>query len=134
MFDPQASAHTQQSLYKRLGGYDTIAAFIADLMPRLRSDATLGVYWKGKSHDGRRKQDKLIVDYICAAFDGPVVYSGPDMRTAHDGLGINEAEWAILMAHIADALDAIGVGDPDRSEFIATTDGLKWDIIEKPPP
>jgi hypothetical protein len=44
MFDPQASAHTRQSLYKRLGGYDTIAAFIADLMPRLRSDATLGVY------------------------------------------------------------------------------------------
>ena len=29
---------------------------------------------------------------------------------------------------------AIGVGDPDKSEFIATTDGLKWDIVEKPPP
>lgn len=134
MLDPQGSGHTRQSLYGRLGGYDTIAAFIADLMPRLRSDATLGVYWKGKSHDGRRKQDKLIVDYICAVFEGPVTYTGPDMRTAHDGLGITEAEWAILLVHIADALDAIGVGDPEKSEFIATTDSLKWDIVEKPPP
>jgi hypothetical protein len=47
MLDPQESAHTQQSLYKRLGGYDVIAAFVHDLMPRLRGDATLAVYWKG---------------------------------------------------------------------------------------
>ena len=134
MLDPEASAHTRRSLYERLGGYDRIAAFIADLMPRLRSDPTLAVYWKGKSHDGRRKQDKLIVDYICAAFEGPVVYVGPDMRIAHDGLGITVQEWAILMTHIAGALDAIGVRDPDKSEFIETTDGLKWDIVEAPRP
>lgn len=133
MLDPNASAHTRESLYKRLGGYDTIAAFIAELMPRLRGDPTLGVYWKGKSYDGRRRQDKLIVDYICAAFNGPVTYAGPDMRTAHDGLGITEAEWAILMEHIACTLDTIGVSDPEKSEFIATTESLKWDIVEKPP-
>jgi hemoglobin len=133
MLDPENSHHARQSLYKRLGGYDTIAAFIADLMPRLRDDPTLRVYWKGKSLDGRRKQDKLIVDYIGAAFEGPVVYAGPDMRTAHDGLGITEEEWAILMMHISDALDSIGVGDPEKSEFMVTTDSLKWDIVAMPP-
>ena len=42
MLDPQDTAHTQQSLYKRLGGYDAIAGFVHDLMPRLRGDAALG--------------------------------------------------------------------------------------------
>ena len=41
MLDPEGSAYTQQSLYKRLGGYDVIAAFVHDLMPRLRADAAL---------------------------------------------------------------------------------------------
>ena len=43
MLDPQDSAYAQQSFYRRLGGYDTIAAFVHDLMPRLRSDAALAV-------------------------------------------------------------------------------------------
>ena len=37
MLDPESSAYAQQSLYKRLGGYDVIAAFVHDLMPRLRA-------------------------------------------------------------------------------------------------
>ena len=49
MLDPDASAHAAESLYRRLGGYDAIAAFVADLMPRLYNDPTLWVYWKGKS-------------------------------------------------------------------------------------
>ena len=54
MLDPVDSAHTQQSLYKRLGGYDAIAAFVHDLVARLRGDAALGVYWKGISDDSAR--------------------------------------------------------------------------------
>jgi hemoglobin len=133
MLDPQATLHTKESLYKRLGGYDTIAAFVADVMPRLRNDPTLWVYWKGQSKESRRKGDQLLVEFICAAFEGPVTYTGPDMRTAHDGLGITGGEWAILMGHIAAALDALGVREPEKSEFIVTADSLKWDIVERPP-
>jgi len=32
----------QQSLYRRLGGYDAIAAVVNDLLPRLRADPLLG--------------------------------------------------------------------------------------------
>ena len=71
MLDPEGSAYTRQSLYKRLGGYDVIAAFVHDLMPRLRSDPTLAVYWKGISEDRARRGDQLIIDFLCAAFEGP---------------------------------------------------------------
>ena len=46
MMDPVTSADARESLYKRLGGYDAIAAFVADLMPQLYNDPTLWVYWK----------------------------------------------------------------------------------------
>ena len=134
MLDPSTSAHAQESLYKRLGGYDAIAAFVADLMPRLYNDPTLWVYWKGKSVDSRRKGEQLLVDFLCAAFEGPVFYAGPDMKSSHRGLGITLQEWDILLQHIAATFDALGVPEPERADVMAATESLKWDIVEKPSP
>ena len=130
MLDPEASGHTQQSLYQRLGGYDVLAAFVHDLMPRLRQDPTLWVYWKGISDDSARRGDQLIIDFLCAAFGGQVHYAGRDMRRSHKGMGITEAEWTIFMPHIAAALDSVGVAPREKAEFLIIADGLKWDIVE----
>jgi len=132
MSDPQASANTGDSLYKRLGGYDAIAAAVADLMPWLRSDPKLWVYWKGKSLDSRRREDKLLIDFLGAAFGGPVEYFGRDMKISHEGLGITEREWDLTLAHIAATLDAIGVAEREKAEFLEAASGLKWDIVATP--
>ena len=134
MLDPETSAHTRQSLYKRVGGYDVIAAFVRDLMPRLRTDPALGIYWKGISEDSARRGDQLLIDFICAAFEGPVYYSGRDMKLSHKGLGITGAEWDIFMPHVAAALASIGVAPREKREFLECTAGLKWDIVEAPAP
>jgi hemoglobin len=134
MLDPDASAHTRDSLYRRLGGYDAIAAFVADLMPRLYNDPTLWVYWKGKSVDSRRKGEQLLVEFLCAAFGGPAFYAGPDMKSSHRGLGITLQEWDILLGHIAATFDALGVPEPERADVMAATESLKWDIVEEPSP
>jgi hemoglobin len=36
---------TEETLYERLGGYDGVAAFVDDLLPRLQSDSQLGRFW-----------------------------------------------------------------------------------------
>jgi hemoglobin len=133
MLDPENSAQTRETLYKRLGGYDALAAFVADLMPRLYGDPTLWVYWKGKSLDSRRKGEQLLVDFLCAAFGGPAFYAGPDMKGSHRGLGITEQEWDILLAHVNASCDALGVGDRERAEILEATNSLKWDIVEVRP-
>lgn len=131
MLDPENSS-VRESLYKRLGGYDAIAAFVADLMPRLYDDPTLWVYWKGKSVDSRRRGEQLLVDFLCSAFGGPAFYAGPDMKSSHTGLGITEEEWQILLDHIGATFDALGVGQTERAEVIEATNSLKWDIVEPP--
>jgi hemoglobin len=119
----------QGSLYARLGGYDAIAAAVADLMPRLRNDSKLWVYWKGKSADSRRRGDQLLIDFLCAAFGGPVFYAGPDMKTSHEGLGITEEEWDITLRHIGATLDALGVPAQEKGEVLAASESLKGDIV-----
>ena len=132
MLDPEKSLHTRQSLYSRLGGYDVIAAFVGELMPRLQNDPKLGVYWKGKSLDSRRREDKLLVDFLCAAFEGPVAYFGRDMKISHEGLGITEEEWDMTLAHIASTLDTLAVAEREKTEFMQAAAGLKWDIVAAP--
>ena len=130
MLDPEKSLYARQSLYARLGGYDGIAGLVHEFMPRLHKDPKLWVYWKGKSLDSRRRGDKLLIDFLCAAFGGPVEYFGPNMKTGHEGLGITEEEWDLTLDHIAASLDAVGIADPDKTEFMECAAGLKWDIVE----
>ena len=132
MLDPEKSAYMQESLYRRLGGYDVLATFVHDLMPRLRTDPTLAVYWKGISDDSARRGDQLLIDFLCAAFEGPVHYAGRDMKLSHKGLGITEAEWDVFMPHVAAALDSVGVAAREKAEFLEIAAGLKWDIVEAP--
>jgi hemoglobin len=132
MMDPDTSAASADSLYTRLGGYDAIAAFVADLMPRLYGDGELWVYWKGKSVDSRRRGEQLLIEFLCAAFGGPAFYGGPDMKAAHRGLGITEAEWDVLIRHIAATAEALGVPERERAEVLEASNSLKWDIVEAP--
>jgi hemoglobin len=124
MLDPE------KSLYHRLGGYDAIAAFVDDLLPRLTADPQIGVYWKGKCKDSMKKDRQLVVDFLCAATGGPVTYLGRDMQTSHEGLGISESDWDIFVQHSVASLGDLGVAEKEKNEFLSAAAALKSDIVE----
>ena len=124
MLDPQAS------LYHRLGGYDALAAFADDFLPRVTSDPQIGVYWKGKCRDSMRRDRQLLIDFLCAATGGPTTYLGRDMKTSHEGLGISNSDWDVLMRHARTTLENLGVTENEKNEALSTVDGLKSEIVE----
>jgi len=127
MLDPD-----KPSLYQRFGGHDVIAALVEDLMPRLTGDPKLGVYWKGKCRDSMRKDNQLVLEFLCMAFGGPSGYLGRDMKTSHEGLGITSDEWDIFVRHTIAALDKLGIPEQEKTEFLAAAESLKPDIVEVP--
>jgi hemoglobin len=127
MLDPD-----KPTLYLRMGGHDRIASFVEDLMPRLTGDPTLGLYWKGKCRDSMRKDNQLVLEFLCMALGGPSQYLGRDMKTSHDGLGITDDEWDIFARHTIATLDKLGIGEQEKTEFLAAASSLKADIVEVP--
>jgi hemoglobin len=121
----------EQSLYKRLGGYDAIAAAVDELLQRLHSDTQLAGYWKGTSRDSHRRDRQLIVDFMVEAAGGPAFYTGREMKTSHIGLGINEDDRQVFMRHAAATLDTFAVPAKEKDEVLAFLAGLKGDIIER---
>ena len=69
----------QETLYRRLGGYDVIAAVIEELLSRFRSDPRFARFGGGRSLDSIQRSRQLLVDQICALAGGPCVYIGRDM-------------------------------------------------------
>lgn len=124
------STTIEKSLYARLGGYDAIAAAVDDLLPRLTSDPEIGFYWKGHCKDSMKRDRQLIVDFLCEAFGGPVIYKGRDMKTSHEGLGISEGDWEVFAGHTEATLDVFGIHGTEREEFLAAAASLKGEIVE----
>ena len=120
---------SEQSLYRRLGGYDVIAAVIDDLFAALRADPTFARFGAGRSLDSHARARQLLVDQMCELSGGPCVYIGRDMKTSHLGLGITAAEWSGNMKSAEAALLAHGVAEAERAEFLGLFERYRDDIV-----
>ncbi len=119
------------SLYKRLGGYDAIAAVSDDFIGRLAADKQLNRFLVGLSADSQKRLRQNVVDQLCQATGGPCLYIGRPMKTAHAGLGITESDWQSTVNHLVASLDKFKVPQKEKNEFLALASSLKPDIVEK---
>jgi len=122
----------EETLYRRLGGYDVIAAVIDEFLSRFGSDPKLARFGGGRSLDSRQRARQLLIDQMCSLAGGPCVYTGRDMKTAHAGLGITEAEWQATMQYASAALEKNRVAGKEKEGFLAIFQKYKDDIVEKP--
>jgi hemoglobin len=120
---------TDQTLYHRLGGYDALAAATDDLLARLQGDPRLRDYWKGASHANRRQARQRIVDFMVEAAGGPAYYTGRDMEQSHDGMRIDDEDWAVFMRHAAATLEHFEVPERETAEVLAFFASLKSAIV-----
>jgi len=127
-----AHAQTAPTLYKRLGGYDAIAAVTDDFLGKLAGDPQLGRFFGGHSSDSLKRIRQNIVDQLCAATGGPCVYVGRDMKTAHAGLKISEKDWDTTVKYLVATLDKFNVPAKEKDEVLGAVGGLKKDIVEQP--
>src|SRR5688572_3790527 len=122
----QAGANT---LYKRLGGFDAIAAVVDDFVPRLVTDPQLGRFFVGHANETKGRIRQLALELVCQATGGPCVYIGRPMKAAHAGLGITEADWQTTVKHFVATLDKFKVPQKEKDELLGIVSGLKADIV-----
>jgi hemoglobin len=119
------------SLYRRLGGYDVIAAVIEDLFTNLRADPAFARFGSGRSLDSHLRAQQLLVEQICELSGGPCHYTGRDMKASHAGLAISTVEWDENMRYAAAALVKNGVPEAEKAEFLALFERYRADIVEE---
>ena len=115
-----------KTLYDRLGGKDAITAVVNRFVGLVVADERINGFFKNADADGLKKK---LVDQICMASGGPCKYEGKDMKTAHAGMQIKEADFNALVDDLVKALDEFKVPEPEKKELLTTLAGLKGDIV-----
>lgn len=110
------------SLYWRLGGGDAINAAVDEVIATSKVDPRLN----GRITGGCRVKLK---EFFCAASGGPCIYTGRDMKTAHQYLHSTEAEFAAVADNLIKVLDAFKVPEKEKNELVGLIASTKGDIV-----
>ena len=127
-----AQAAEQQSLYERLGGYDTISEIIDEFLKKMFADPQVGKYFIGMGTDTReqlRQKNKLL---MCKNIGGPCKIINRGMKLAHAGLGVTDSDWQVTVSHLAGTLESLKVGEQEQRELLLMISRLKEYIVEHP--
>lgn len=116
------------TLYERLGGEAGIAAITEGMLarsaddPRIREDFAeadiVNLY-------------ERLVEHLCALTGGPCTYGGRDMRAAHAGLELTEADFNALVENLVDAMTERGVPIAAQNELLAILAPMRGDVIRQ---
>ena len=117
-----------KSLYDRLGGKGAITAVVDDFVGNVAGDKRINGFF-AKADIPRLKGN--LVDQICQATGGPCVYKGKDMRTAHKGMGISDADFNALVEDLVKSLDKFNVPAKEKGELLGILGPLKPQIVNQ---
>jgi hemoglobin len=117
------------TLYQRIGGYDSIAGIVDDVLARMAADDRLQGHFADLDEDTMRQLRQDTVDFVCEKTGGPCFYTGPDLAEAHEDTEVGAADWERATELMAETLDARGVMGELRDEIGAFLAGLREDIV-----
>ncbi len=119
-------------LYQRLGGAAGIRKIVDDFCANvLASESIREVHKKHFREGDVEGLKKKLRDQFGEETGGPEKYAGKNMKDAHKGLGITEADFGALVAALVMALDLNKVAPDDQKELLTKLAQYKGDVIEK---
>lgn len=118
-----------ETLYEKLGGYDTITEIIDDIFVRTAANKQLNRFFVGMGTYTKERTKQRVVELLCVTTGGPCFYTGRDMRTTHAGLNITENDWQIAVNIIGETLTRFNVPEQEKGDAFAALSRLKSDIV-----
>ena len=113
-------------LYERLGGRPAIQAVVDDFIGNVAADARINKHFAG-ANIGKLKSN--LVDQICEAAGGPCKYTGQNMKSAHAGMKITDAEFDALVEDLGKSLDKLKVQEGEKTELLTALGGMRKDVV-----
>lgn len=114
------------SLYDRLGGKGAITAVVDDFIGNVAADKRINGRFANANIPHLKEK---LVEQICAGSGGPCTYTGLDMKTAHAGMKITDAEFGALVEDLVKTLDKFKVPAQEKNELLGILGPMKKDIV-----
>ncbi len=116
----------EKSLYDRLGGKDAIAGVVDTFVANVAADARINAMFANADIPNLKAK---LVDQVCEATGGPCKYTGKNMKDAHAGMNVKEADFTALVEDLTKALDQFKVPEKEKGELLGALGKMHDDIV-----
>jgi hemoglobin len=145
---PKGKTNAKPPLYQRIGAEAGISAIVDDFVTRALADprvnwerkgvasgGTLGfgkrsMYWD-PSADNVNRLKKHLAQFITLATGGQPTYDGKEMREAHWGMKITNAEFDASIGDLKATLDKLGVAIDEQKELLSVVESTRPQVVEE---
>ena len=136
------------ALYERLGGEKGIALIVEDWVNRAIADPRVNwerkgvtrggwsvergesVEWKNTPDAGTRMK-KHIAQSLAVQTGGPPLYEGKDMKAAHAGMNISNAEFDAAIGDLKASMDNLKIPTQEQKELLAIVESARPLVVTK---
>jgi hemoglobin len=124
----RAQRQAEKPLYDRLGGYDRIHEFTSEVVRLHFENEALDPIMVGINGEALAKS---VADFAASGTGGPQTYKGRDMPAAHAHLHLTDADFLAAGGDIVKAMQTMGYGEDEISEFVCILVSLKDQVVLK---
>ncbi len=120
-----------KNLYEKVGGPEKLASIVGATTKAAMEHPKLKKAFAKTTGPKLEAFKKSMNDFLCEQMKGPCKYEGKDMRAAHKGMGVTEAQWEAFVEVFVKALTDGGVGDAERDEILDLITPLHDEVLNK---
>ncbi|MCA9002694.1 MAG: group 1 truncated hemoglobin [Planctomycetes bacterium] len=124
----RAARHNETPLYERLGGQETITAFVSTLIEVHQKNDLVKPYLEGVDLE---KLTTNLSDFISAGTGGTAEYKGQSVLDSHTGMGITPEIFLAAGGDIGEAMQMVGWGPDEQAELMCIILSMRDDVILK---
>lgn len=123
-----------KSLFERIGNKEGIVKVVESFVQNVDADKRVNKLFAKTKADKKRMErfKQMLVEQICELSGGPCKYAGKDMKAAHKGMKITDAQFDAIVEDLSAALAENHVEEKEKSELFEPLAKLKEEIVEKP--
>ncbi|MHB8512108.1 MAG: group I truncated hemoglobin [Actinomycetota bacterium] len=115
------------SLYERLGGASGIKSLVDEAIAAHLSNPV--VRSRFENAEDLEHAARMAAEFFAAGSGGPEIYTGKDMRSAHEAMDISDAEFDAVVEDIMQVVYARGIDDVTKQEVLGILESLRPEIV-----
>lgn len=124
----ESSKMTQQTLFHKLGGQETIEKVVDAFYKKVLADDTVSGFFNETDMEKQRKHQALFIGY---ALGSGMEFTGRSMAKAHEGMNLQPAHFGAIVKHLTETLKEFGVSAEDIDQIVSKLATLQDDILYK---
>lgn len=117
---------SDETLYGRLGGEESIAAVVDAFYDRVLADETVAHFFDDVDMQRQRAHQ---TQFLSSVAGGPVEYTGEEMHAAHDHLEIEPIHFDAIAGHLEATLREFDVAERDREAVLEAFGSYEDEIV-----